>query len=92
VSRGVLQSEAEQGRCGSAETAIGQLAYDLSTDAVKQTFGPERKTANLDYNEAVESLSSHGDLSAKASKSATYAVAAPAVARAAERSIKPHAN
>lgn len=90
VSRGVLTSEREQNRCGSAETAIGQLAYDTGTDAVRGLFGSKRKMADLDYNEAVEALSEKDDNSARAVKAAAFVAAAPAVARASEVVARPY--
>jgi class 3 adenylate cyclase len=92
VSRGVRTSEAEQLRCGAAETAIGQLAYDGGSQAVRDLFGASRKVANLDYDEAVDALSDDGDETAKVSKAAAYVVAAPAVQRAATIQVKPHAK
>lgn len=90
VSRGVLTSEKEQNRCGSAETAIGQLAYDTGTDGVRELFGSKRKVADLDYNEAVEALSEKDDKSARAVKAAAFVAAAPAVARASEVVARPY--
>ncbi len=92
VSRGVLQSEKEQLRCGKAETAIGQSAYDTGSNAVRDLFGSNRKVADLDYNEAVEALAENEDKSACAVKAAAFAVAAPAVARAAEVQVRPYAD
>lgn len=92
VSRGVLQSEKEQLRCGKAETAIGQSAYDTGSNAVRDLFGSNRKVADLDYNEAVEALAENEDKSACAVKAAAFAVAAPAVARAAEVQARPYAE
>lgn len=91
VSRGVLASEAEQGRCGAKETAIGQNAYDTSTQAVKDLFGSNRKKKNLDYNEAVEALAEGKDEAAKASLVKSFAAASPAVVRSLETSVKPYA-
>ncbi|MDP2123928.1 MAG: adenylate/guanylate cyclase domain-containing protein [Parvibaculum sp.] len=92
VSRGVLQSEKEQARCGKAETAIGQLAYDTGTDAVRDIFGSKRKVADLDYNEAVEALAEKNDKSARASKAAAFELASPAVARVSEVQARPYAK
>jgi hypothetical protein len=92
VSRGVRQSEKEQGRCEAGETAIGPLAYECGTDAVKKVFGPRRKTDGLDYNVAVEILSDAEDSSASAAKAAAYVAAAPAVQRAAFAEVKPYAE
>lgn len=92
VSRGVRQSEREQGRCEADETAIGPLAYDAATEAVQKIFGPRRKTAGLDYNEAVEALSAGSDAAAKASKVAAFIAAAPAVQRSSFTEVKPYAE
>jgi class 3 adenylate cyclase len=90
VSRGVLGSEKEQTRCNGRETAIGQTAYDAATEAVQSLFGSTRKAADLDYNEVVEALSEKGDDSAKESKAAAFATAAPAIAKSANLVINPH--
>lgn len=92
VSRGVLASESEQTRCTGIETAIGRSAYDAGTRAVQDLFGATRKVANLDYNEAVEALAEKGDDTAASAKRAAFAKAAPAVAAASERVIRPHAE
>jgi hypothetical protein len=92
VSRGVLQSEVEQLRCGHAETAIGQFAYDSGSDAVRDLFGSKRKVADLDYNEAVEALAERDDGAARAAKAAAFTAAAPAVARAADVQPRPYAE
>jgi len=68
VSRGVLTAEREQHRCSGAETAIGLVAYDSASDAVKAVFGSSRKRAGLTYEIAVNELSDKNDRSAKASK------------------------
>ena len=90
VSRGVRASEAEQLRCEGDETAIGPVAFDVASDAVRDLFGGTRKLADLDYNVAVEALADGGDRTAKAARRSAFAPAAPAVARAAEAVVKPH--
>lgn len=90
VSRGVRSSEVEQGRCGDRETAIGQAAYDAGSQAVRDLFGKSRKIADLDYDTAVDALAESGDKTAKASRTAAFVAAAPAVARAAETVVKPY--
>jgi class 3 adenylate cyclase len=90
VGRAVRASEAEQMRCGTNETAIGERAYCAATEAVRDLFGVKRKVANLDYNEAVEALASGGDETAKKSKRTAFVPAAPAVVRATEVQVKPH--
>lgn len=90
VSRGVRTSETEQLRCKADETAIGSVAYDTGSQAVRDLFGTTRKIANLDYNAAVEALADGDDKTAKAARKAAFAPAAPAVARATETVIKPY--
>lgn len=92
VSRGVLASEQEQTRCSGDETAIGPLAYGAATQAVRDLFGSKRKVSGLDYNEAVEALSEKGDGTAKAVKAAAFAAAAPAIAAASDRIVRPYAE
>lgn len=92
VSRGVLRSEQEQTRCAGNETAIGPLAYDAATQAVRDLFGSKRQVSKLDYNEAVEALSDKGDRTAKAVKAAAFAAAAPAIASASNRIVRPYAE
>ncbi len=83
VSRGVLQSETEQGRCRNTETAIGLVAYDEASDAVRAIFGDSRKRANLDYDTAVNEMSNKGDKAARAVKAAAASLLQPASAAAA---------
>lgn len=90
VSRGVRQSEAEQMRCGDNETAIGPIAYDEGSEAVRDLFGKKRKAADLDYNEAVEALSEDDDETAKSSKVAAFSTAPPAIQRTAFTPVKPY--
>ncbi|WP_293378757.1 transcriptional regulator [Phenylobacterium sp. SCN 70-31] len=92
VSRGVRASEVEQLRCGANDTAIGAVAYDAATDAVRDLFGDERIVADLDYDAAVETLADAGDQTAKAARKAAFTPTAPAVARAAESAVKPYAK
>jgi hypothetical protein len=83
VSRGVLAAESEQGRCGGAETAIGQVAYNKSTEAVRTLFGKTRKRKDLDYDTALNELSEKSDKTARAVKSAAATLLKPASAAAA---------
>jgi hypothetical protein len=69
VSRGVLAAEAEQARCSGAQTAIGQIAYDKGTQAVRDVFGNQRIRKNLTYAVALEELVAKQDRTAKAAKS-----------------------
>lgn len=68
VSRGVLAAEKEQSRCTGTETAIGYIAYDEASDAVRDIFGDSRKRAKLDYDTAVREMSDKGDKAARATK------------------------
>jgi hypothetical protein len=70
VSRGVLAAEKEQARCNGDETAIGPIAYDKGTNAVRSIFGSSRKRSALDYDTAVAEMSSQGDKSARLAKAA----------------------
>lgn len=92
VSRGVLEAEAEQSRCGGDETAIGVSAYNAGTKAVQELFGAKRKVKNLDYNEVVEALSEKGDATAALAKREAFDLAAPAIISASERVVRPHAE
>jgi class 3 adenylate cyclase len=68
VSRGVLAAEKEQCRCAGNETAIGAIAYEEASDAVRAVFGAGRKRAGLDYDTAVKELSEKNDSAARAAK------------------------
>lgn len=84
VSRGVLAAESEQSRCKGTETAIGQIAYDKGSDAVRAIFGDTRKRPGLDYDTAVNEMSAKSDKSARASKAmAASTLLKPATAAAA---------
>lgn len=92
VSRGVLLSEAEQKRCGGEQSAIGKAAYDAASEAVQKIFGEKRMVNGLDYNEALEALSTKGDVTAKVAKAAALADTSPAIARSFEAPVKPYAR
>lgn len=94
VSRGVLASEEEQGRCTGTETAIGPTAYEKASQAVKDLFNDNRKVRDLDYNEAAEALANSGDDDAKAARNSGFekAAATPAIIKAADREVRPHAS
>jgi hypothetical protein len=83
VSRGVLAAEKEQSRCTGSETAIGTIAYDDASDAVRGIFGSSRKRASLDYDTAVNEMSSKGDKTARAVKAMAASLLQPATAAAA---------
>jgi class 3 adenylate cyclase len=68
ASRGVITAEKEQSRCSGTETAIGLIAYDKASDAVRSAFGSSRKRSGLTYDVAVEELSNKNDKAAKAAK------------------------
>jgi hypothetical protein len=68
VSRGVLAAEKEQGRCAGNETAIGAIAYQKGSDAVRSIFGTTRKRAGLNYDVAVDELSAKNDSAGRAAK------------------------
>jgi hypothetical protein len=95
IGRAVRGSEAEQARCRHNESAIGETAFAESTDAVRALFGAKRKMADLDFNEALEALAAGSDKTATESKRealSSLSLAAPAVARASEVQVKPHAT
>jgi class 3 adenylate cyclase len=68
ASRAVLSAEKEQCRCTGNETAIGPIAYEEGSEAVKSVFGSTRKRAGLNYDTAVEELSNKNDKAARAAK------------------------
>jgi class 3 adenylate cyclase len=87
VSRGVMAAEAEQARCGGAETAIGPIAYDTGTEAVRTVFGKSRKRRDLNYDAAVNELSEKNDKPARAVKS----LAAGSLLKPASAAVSPYA-
>ena len=90
VSRGVLTAESEQSRCKGTETALGTIAYDKASDAVKSVFGTGRKRAGLTYDVAVKELSEKNDSSAKAAKAVeSSGLLKPATAANTHRSVSP---
>jgi class 3 adenylate cyclase len=90
VSRGVLTAEGEQHRCRGTETAIGTIAYDSGSDAVRAVFGTTRKRAGLTYALALDEMSQKNDKAAKLSKSlAAAGLLKPATAAAAPPSFPP---
>lgn len=92
ISRGVLASEAEQRDCAAGETAIGPVAYAAASDGVRDLFGKTRKVADLDYAEAADALSDSGDDKGRASQTAAFAAASPAIAAAASVPVRPYAG
>lgn len=92
ISRSVLESEIQQGRCDGLQTAIGKEAYDIATNAVKNLFGNTRRESNLDYNEVVESLAENDDTVAKSAKLEAYANSSPAIIESINAPVRPHSN
>lgn len=90
VGRVVLGSEDEQKRCSGEETAVGEAAYNVGSDAVRELFGKSRRISGLTYDDAVQALEADGDNTAKAALVAAYAVTSPAIARAAETPLRPY--
>ncbi|MGX7875061.1 adenylate/guanylate cyclase domain-containing protein [Mesorhizobium sp. ORM6] len=90
VSRATYAAEGEQIRCNGHQTAIGQVAYEEGTDAVRTLFGRSRIIAGLGYDEAVDGLADEGDATASATRKAALATASPAIQRAAEMPLRPH--
>ena len=74
----------QQSRCRGTETALGPVAYNKASDAVKLVFGTARKRAGLTYEVAIKELADNNDSSAKAAKalesSGLLKPATPAVA------------
>lgn len=89
IGRKVIESENRQCACSGDETAIGQAAYDVATDAVKNLFGKNRKVKNLDYVEATEELADQGDDSAKVARDNVY-VSSPSIVLANNREVRPY--
>jgi len=90
TGRAVLNSEAEQRRCGGTETAIGANAYAKASDPVRKVFTDSRKAADLDYDSAVQELAASGDKVAKAVQEETYRAAAPAIVPSLSQPLRPH--
>lgn len=82
VSRGVLAAEKEQSSCSGTESAIGENAYSNASEPVRILFGKARKRADLDYDNAVNELSSKGDKTAKLSKALSTSLLQPGTAAA----------
>jgi hypothetical protein len=77
LSRTVCNSEKKQLICSGIQTAIGDAAYNHANEGVKSLFTGSKKIAhNLDYNEAVDSLSEANDSTAKNSQKSAYSEAA----------------
>ena len=68
VSRGVVAAEKEQAGCKGTETAIGEVAYSKASKPVQDIFVSGRKRSGLDYDTAVDEMSSKGDNAARAAK------------------------
>lgn len=79
VSRGVLIAEAEQCRCTGRETAIGPMACEKASPAVRKLFATDRKVSNLDFDAAVEALAADGDETARQVRRDALKAVAPAI-------------
>jgi class 3 adenylate cyclase len=91
IGRNVLQSEAEQQRCGGEQTAIGQGAYDVASEAVQDLFsGASRRVRNLDYDAALHALAPAGDKTAKKAEAMAYEAAKPALVSTLDQPLRPH--
>jgi class 3 adenylate cyclase len=91
VSRGVIASEAKQRSCYGDETAIGDCAYKVASEAVRKLFTKTQKAKSLDYAEAVDALADAGDETAKKARSLAF-IGSPAIAKAQEQSVRPYAS
>ena len=56
ISRSVLQSEAEQLRCGGTQTAIGEEINKRAPSALTNLFGTSRRQKDFHYDQAIEAL------------------------------------
>ncbi len=92
TGRAVTESEEQQKRCLGTETAIGQTAYDSGPASVRKLFGSNRKKAGLTYDDVLEALTADNNKVAKSASAELYAVASPAIARASETILRPHAK
>jgi class 3 adenylate cyclase len=93
VSRSILASELEQGRCAANDTAIGLAAYEVGTQAVRNLFGSSRKVGGLNYDLAVAELASDGDKTAKRAKQESVAaVYSSAAVKSLETPARPYAE
>lgn len=91
LSRAVRKSEAKQMICSGTQSAIGEVAYQGASDAVKKLFvGARRIANNLDYNEVVEAMAAANDATARAAKMQTYAPLAPAIAKSSTAEVRPY--
>jgi class 3 adenylate cyclase len=64
ISEASLTAEREQRRCSASETAIGRTAYDAAPQAIREAFGPTRKSAEIDYPRLCARLNRSGSSSA----------------------------
>lgn len=90
VSRATYAAEGEQIRCNGQQSAIGQVAYEGGTAAIRKLFGKSRIIAGMGYDEAVDGLADDGDATATAARKGAFVSAAPAVQRASELPLRPH--
>lgn len=93
TSKAVLSSEAEQQKCGGAETAIGEVAYRVASKPVKDLFSSgNRKASRLDYAKACASLANGGDLVALGNEDRFRAVVSPTVMAVGGASLRAYAT
>lgn len=85
ISRSVLDSEAEQKRCGGRQTAIGPKLDTHAPRAFRDLFGADRRRSDFDYAAAIDALEPK-DESKKSASSST--LLKPATAAAAGFSFK----
>lgn len=90
VSRGVLAAEAEQSACTGRQTAIGPIAYERGSSAVRKLFGPNRRVSDLDFDAAVESLAADGDENAKRVRRNALKAVAPAIQVVSRPELRPY--
>jgi len=90
VSRGVLAAEASQRRCSGSETAIGEVAFERGTEAVRKLFETDLKVGHLDFDAAVDALAAEGDKMAKSARCEALRAVAPVFTSRPERELRPH--
>jgi class 3 adenylate cyclase len=80
ISRSVLESEAQQLRCGGDQTAIGEGVADYAPANLKALFGVSRRARGFDYAKATEALASVDSKAQTATPTRLLRDASPAVA------------
>lgn len=56
ISRGVLESEAQQKRCSGTQTALGKVAHRKALHAIADLFGANRVRSGLTYQVVYDAL------------------------------------